>query len=138
MNTLTCVYCGHEYPEGTPPHGAQILTDHIRVCEKHPLRLCEKERDDYKSERDAYGVVLGGICDLARAGTNLTNEGVTEGVERVIAERNQLRKALVGLVGSDNKDELAAMELAIQIMPAPAEDIKNTVNAIHAIRDTAH
>lgn len=38
MNTLTCVYCGHAYPEGTPPHGSKVLTDHIRVCEKHPMR----------------------------------------------------------------------------------------------------
>ena len=40
-NTLTCVYCGMAYPEGTPPHGAQILTDHIKICEKHPLREAE-------------------------------------------------------------------------------------------------
>ena len=40
-NTLTCVYCGMDYPEGTPPHGAQLLTDHIKVCEKHPLRQAE-------------------------------------------------------------------------------------------------
>lgn len=40
-NTLTCVYCGTAYPEGTPPHGSQILTDHIKVCEKHPLRAAE-------------------------------------------------------------------------------------------------
>ena len=40
-NTLTCVYCGMAYPEGTPPHGSQILTDHIKVCEKHPLRAAE-------------------------------------------------------------------------------------------------
>lgn len=38
---LTCVYCGTAYPEGTPPHGSQILTDHIKVCEKHPLRVAE-------------------------------------------------------------------------------------------------
>ena len=37
-NTLTCVYCGMAYPEGTPPHGTKILTDHIKVCEKHPMR----------------------------------------------------------------------------------------------------
>ena len=37
-NTLTCVYCGMAYPEGTPPHGARILTEHIKVCEKHPMR----------------------------------------------------------------------------------------------------
>jgi hypothetical protein len=38
---LTCVYCGHEYPQDTPSAGAQILTDHIRVCEKHPMRQAE-------------------------------------------------------------------------------------------------
>ena len=42
---LTCVYCGMAYPEGTPPYGAQILTDHIRVCEKHPLREAEAKID---------------------------------------------------------------------------------------------
>ena len=40
-NILTCVYCGMEYPEGTPPAKAQILTDHIKVCEKHPMRHAE-------------------------------------------------------------------------------------------------
>jgi hypothetical protein len=29
------------FPEGTPPHGAKVLTDHIKVCEKHPLRKAE-------------------------------------------------------------------------------------------------
>lgn len=41
-NILTCVYCGMEYPEGTPPHGSQILTDHIKICPKHPLRKAEE------------------------------------------------------------------------------------------------
>lgn len=35
---LTCVYCGHEYPQDTPAHGHEILTAHIAVCEKHPVR----------------------------------------------------------------------------------------------------
>ena len=38
---LTCVYCGHEYPQDTPAAGAQILTDHIKVCTKHPMRKAE-------------------------------------------------------------------------------------------------
>lgn len=38
---LTCVYCGMVYPEGTPPHSAKVLTDHIKVCEKHPMRSAE-------------------------------------------------------------------------------------------------
>ncbi|MFH1972136.1 MAG: hypothetical protein ABIJ18_01520 [archaeon] len=40
---LTCVYCGVAYPEGTPPHGSKVLTDHIKVCEKHPLRDAEQK-----------------------------------------------------------------------------------------------
>ena len=43
MNTLTCVYCGMAYPEGTPPHGAKVLTDHIKICPKHPLRAAEQK-----------------------------------------------------------------------------------------------
>ena len=43
MKIVTCVYCGHRYPEGTPPHGAKILTEHIRVCKKHPMRKLEIE-----------------------------------------------------------------------------------------------
>ena len=41
-NILTCVYCGKEYPEGTPPHGSKVLTDHIKNCEKHPMRKLRK------------------------------------------------------------------------------------------------
>jgi hypothetical protein len=40
-SVLTCVYCGSEYPQGTPSWDSQVLTDHIRVCEKHPLRQAE-------------------------------------------------------------------------------------------------
>lgn len=39
MNILTCVYCGHQYPEGTPPSQHQILTDHIAKCPKHPMKV---------------------------------------------------------------------------------------------------
>ena len=35
---LTCVYCGMKYPQDTPAWGDKILTDHIKVCEKHPMR----------------------------------------------------------------------------------------------------
>jgi hypothetical protein len=52
---LTCVYCGMEYPQGTPSHGAQVLTDHIKVCEKHPMRECELDRD--KLRRALIGLV---------------------------------------------------------------------------------
>ena len=38
---LTCVYCGHEYPQETPAWGNEVLTEHIRVCPKHPMRKAE-------------------------------------------------------------------------------------------------
>ena len=51
------------YPEGTPPHGAQILTDHIKVCEKHPMRKLRKALADLigastKEELEAMEKVL--------------------------------------------------------------------------------
>lgn len=38
---LTCVYCGHEYPQDSPAWGNQVLTDHIKVCAQHPMRAVE-------------------------------------------------------------------------------------------------
>ena len=40
---LTCVYCGHEYPQATPAWGDKVLTDHIKVCPKHPMRELERK-----------------------------------------------------------------------------------------------
>jgi len=40
---VTCVYCGMQYPQGTPTHGASILTDHIKVCPQHPMRKAEEK-----------------------------------------------------------------------------------------------
>ena len=55
-NVLTCVYCGHQYPEGTPPHGSDVLTEHTRVCEKHPLRAAEEK---IKKLREALFGLIG-------------------------------------------------------------------------------
>lgn len=40
---VTCVYCGMAYPDGTPRHGSEILTEHIKVCPKHPMREAEQK-----------------------------------------------------------------------------------------------
>lgn len=40
---LTCAYCGHEYPQDTPAWGNSVLTDHIKVCPKHPMRKAEAD-----------------------------------------------------------------------------------------------
>lgn len=41
--TLTCVYCGHEYPQDTPAHGSHVLTEHTKTCAAHPLRKAEAD-----------------------------------------------------------------------------------------------
>lgn len=35
---LTCVYCGQEYGQGTAAWGDAVLTDHIKLCARHPMR----------------------------------------------------------------------------------------------------
>lgn len=35
--TLTCVFCGHAYPPGTPTHGADVLKQHVVQCPAHPM-----------------------------------------------------------------------------------------------------
>lgn len=34
---LRCAFCAQPYPDGTPEAKSQILADHIRVCEVHPV-----------------------------------------------------------------------------------------------------
>jgi hypothetical protein len=60
---LTCVYCGMAYPEGTPPYGSKVLTDHIKVCEKHPMFKLRKALADLvgastKEELEAMELAL--------------------------------------------------------------------------------
>lgn len=38
---ITCVYCGHQFPGGTPAAKHKLLTDHIKICQKHPMREAE-------------------------------------------------------------------------------------------------
>ena len=91
---ITCVYCGHLYPEETPTSGAEVLKEHIKICEKHPMREAE-------------------------------------------SKISILRKALIGLVGSEEKEELERMEIIMRTSPIPDEDKASNINAIHAIMKTA-
>lgn len=59
-----------------------------------------------------------------------------EQVERLTKENRRLRNALIGLVGSDSREELQSMELAMRIFPAPDADVVASVNAIHALLET--
>jgi len=62
-NVLTCVYCGMAYPEGTPPSRSKVLTDHIKICEKHPMRKLRQALADLvgastKEELEAMELAL--------------------------------------------------------------------------------
>lgn len=41
-----CVYCGHAFEGGTPPSQDARLTEHIKVCLKHPMRRYEAKLQD--------------------------------------------------------------------------------------------
>jgi hypothetical protein len=60
----------------------------------------------------------------------------SERLAKVVAERDRLRTALVGIVGVDGRAELERMEVVMRTMPAPAEDKARTIDAIHALLAT--
>ena len=82
---LTCVYCGQAYPPGTPDHGAEVLTAHVRVCEKHPMRGSEAERDTWKSRAMALVTATENLVRLYRSGETIMPPDV-------IREANQIEK----------------------------------------------
>jgi hypothetical protein len=73
--TLTCVYCGQEYPPNTPTHGAQVLTEHIRICEKHPMRKLENA-----------------LRDIRDSATQIFNAGNNDAVYNIITRVNEALK----------------------------------------------
>lgn len=57
-NVVTCVYCGHEYPDGTPKAKHELLTAHIAKCDNHPMRAAE---DKIRVLRSALAALIGDI-----------------------------------------------------------------------------
>lgn len=66
---LTYVYCGMKYPQDTPSWGNQVLTDHIKVCEKHPMRDLELK---YKKVRKALSDMVGADTKAELDGMEMT------------------------------------------------------------------
>lgn len=48
-------------------------------------------------------------------------------------QRDLLRAALVKIVGVDGRTELEQMEAVMRLLPGPAEDKAETIDAIHAL-----
>lgn len=56
---INCVYCGHRYgpDKTTPAVMADVLYEHIKICEKHPLSKALsriKELEEEKAKLPAY------------------------------------------------------------------------------------
>jgi hypothetical protein len=54
---ITCAYCGHEYPEGTPAFQHEQLTMHIRICDQHPMRKAEERIRELEARLAARSAV---------------------------------------------------------------------------------
>jgi len=73
--TLTCVYCGQAYPPGTPASGSAVLTAHIAVCEKHPLRAMTVRMEQAQQQLEALRTALrDGVADGIAAPASQVNE----------------------------------------------------------------
>ncbi len=130
---ITCVYCGLAYPPGTPSHGAQVLTDHIRVCEKHPMRALTEENDRLKREIKCFKME-GQPADPVRVAESIQ---ALEWNSELRASNKKLRAALAGLIGVETEVELKAMANFMRNAPAPEEDKIASINAINALLETA-
>lgn len=65
-NVVTCVYCGHEYDEGTPTAKHDALTKHICHCKDHPMRqlgeaLCKLMRLPFPPDKKSWDEMRLGI-----------------------------------------------------------------------------
>lgn len=52
QRTLTCAFCGQQYPPGTPVSQHELLTAHVKVCPKHPMRQLEQDVSEAQADVD--------------------------------------------------------------------------------------
>lgn len=96
---LTCVYCGHEYPQDTPAHGHDVLTQHIATCEKHPMRAVIAQRDRLrKALEDLVGASTREELDALEFGVRATSRGIPDAdVAAALNGIHALRDTLPGV-----------------------------------------
>ncbi len=61
-----------------------------------------------------------------------------DNIDVIMAQRDQLRKALADLIGAESVEELLQMEAIIRITAAPDADKVVALNAIHALLKVHH
>jgi hypothetical protein len=50
QRALTCVFCGHVYPPGTPTANHEALREHVAVCPSHPATQYREEAERLRTE----------------------------------------------------------------------------------------
>jgi hypothetical protein len=94
---LTCVYCGEEYPQDTPTWGDKVLTDHIKICEKHPMRQAEEK-----------------IAKLRKALIDLVGMETKEELEKM-----ELALRMTAAPDADKAVGINAIHVLLETMPEP-------------------
>lgn len=96
---ITCVYCGHQYPAGTPSSGADsaALTEHIKACEKHPMRQLEADKAallDAIAEADDCREILGNLIDNIKSHGHYSAEATLVFLDQARSSLNPLQCAV--------------------------------------------
>ena len=122
--------------EGKPPKAGQYLVFADR-CLRF-LRTYDPSRDADFDDGITHWAELPPPPSAATAMKNEMNTTTDETIALAKLQANyiKVRAALVKLVGADDLIELSTIEAVIRLSSAPAEDKANTINAIHALRDT--
>lgn len=100
QNVVTCVFCGHAYPTGTPRAQHDALYEHVGICEKHPASIYRKKLEAIRevcdfldAEKDAQHIERYGEQGAA----NL------KGMDRPSLSVVQIRRLLDGLSATEYK-----------------------------------
>jgi hypothetical protein len=97
--TLTCVYCGQAYPPGTPAHGSAVLTEHIKMCAKHPMNeMLTKLKALFVKLQDQANTVL-----TIDSNDSTRRMGVREGIQFAASE---LRPIIYPSPSDGSRDDL--------------------------------
>jgi len=110
---LTCVYCGQEYPPGSPSHGSEVLTAHIEVCPKHPMSEL-KRKLAVAEARVSKCVACGGSGSLAYPDGKTTPcqcKVLESEVSKLRAENDNFRAKL-----EEYESQVAAMREVLELL----------------------
>jgi len=107
---LSCAYCGHSYVT-EQASGAEELTEHIKVCGRHPMRALERQIAELEAENER-------LMDVEGLG-----DGEMTSVEKAESYRNELNEKCIELARAGIRvDELEQQNENLLSVVAAAVD----------------